>query len=224
MILLGIKKAIFLLIESTIRNISGIIGIKIRYQYYRHRFAKCGKNCMIEEGVIFKGAESIYLGDNVRFDKYCIVIAGEIKGIDAKYIKYRKKHCLSKRKGELHIGSNSHVGIRTIIGAQGGVEIGDYFTSSADCKVYSFSNDVQKCKHGTIGIDGVHFIESPIRILNNVWLGLNCIVLGGRIGNDTFVMPNSIVLYDIEDNSIAQGFPAKRIKDRFTYSAVKVLH
>jgi acetyltransferase-like isoleucine patch superfamily enzyme len=209
-----IKKAILLHIEGIIRNVGGPFGIKIRRQYYKRRFAKCGVNVKIEEGVIISGPESIYIQDNVWIDKYCILMAGEIQGIDSRNINYRKQDAFSKKRGELHIGSNSHIGIRTIIQAHSGIEIGDYFTSSADCKIYSFSNNVKMCRHGTIGLHDVHFIDSPITIQNNVWLGLNCIVVGGKIGKNTFVMPNSIVISDIEDNSIAEGFPAKRIKKR----------
>lgn len=48
---------------------------------------------------------------------------------------------------------------------------------------------------------------SPI-IGNNVYIGLNAVVVGGiRIGNDVLVAPNSYVNFDVPDHSIVIGNP-----------------
>ncbi len=206
--------AISSLVSSLIIYIPGPLGIKIRYFYYKKKFRKCGKNVRIDVGVILENPEWISIGDNVWIDKYSILMAGPLSIPDDK-IKYRSNSNIFLNKGELYIGSNSHIGIQTVIQAHGGVYIGDYFTSSAGCRIYSLSNDITRCKYGTFSDKERFFILSPILIGKNVWLGLNVIVLGGKVGDDSFVAPNSVVLYDIPENSFASGNPAKKIKDRF---------
>jgi acetyltransferase-like isoleucine patch superfamily enzyme len=57
----------------------GPTGRKIRYYYWRGKFRKCGKNVLIDEGVIIQGPEYISIGDNVWIDKYSILMAGPVK-------------------------------------------------------------------------------------------------------------------------------------------------
>ena len=59
------------------------------------------------------------------------------------------------------------------------------------------------------------YISSPIVIKDGVWLALNCIVLGGTIGKNSFIRSGSIVLKDINENSYAGGTPAVKLRDRF---------
>ena len=73
-----LKKIIYPLIESCIRNISGGIGQRIRYQYYRRRFKSCGVNVKIDEGVIFQTPENMEIGSNVWFMSYSIITARPI--------------------------------------------------------------------------------------------------------------------------------------------------
>ncbi|GLI54147.1 acyltransferase [Thermodesulfovibrio yellowstonii] len=202
------------IIESMIRNVSGRLGLALRRRYYSKRFAKCGSNLQIDEGVIIRGVEYIFIGDNVWIDKHCILIAGKVD-IPSERVKVRQNKSYKYKEGELHVGSNVHIAPQCIIQAHGGVSIGDYFTASAGSKIYSLSNDVQGCRYGTHSNYDVKFIISPISIGENVWIGLNTIVLGGHIGKNSFIAPNSVVLTDIEENSFASGNPAKKIKNRF---------
>lgn len=53
----------------------------------------------------------------------------------------------------------------------------------------------------------------PVVIEDNVWLGVNCIVLKGvTIGENSIIGANSVVVKDIPANSIASGNPCKVIK------------
>ena len=73
-----IKTIIFSIIESLIRNISGGLGQRIRYFYYKNRFKHCGSNVKIDEGVIFQNPENINIGNNVWFLPYSIITARPI--------------------------------------------------------------------------------------------------------------------------------------------------
>lgn len=55
----------------------------------------------------------------------------------------------------------------------------------------------------------------PVKIGNNVWIGMNSIVMRGvTIGDNTIIGAGSIVTKDIPANVIAVGVPCKVIKQR----------
>ena len=62
-----LKSITFSLMEFFIRNISGGLGIKIRYFYYKNRFKSCGVNVRIEENVLFYNPDNIVVGNDVLF-------------------------------------------------------------------------------------------------------------------------------------------------------------
>lgn len=63
--------------------------------------------------------------------------------------------------------------------------------------------------------------EKPIEIGNNVWIGMNVVVLPGvKIGNNVIIGSNSVVNKDIESDSIAVGIPAKVISKKEPYMGI----
>jgi len=225
-----IKKMIrnfFILLDDLLRSfiiyLPGHLGRKLRYFYYKRKFKKCGKNVKIDEGVIIEGPEWISIGDNVLFDKYCLLTAGK-NDLTNKIVKIRENKDFTAKEGELIIGSGVHIGANSIIQALGGVYIGNNVTLSAGCKIYSLSNYPIDEKHPNIityanylvkDQKKVSYIVSPIVIEDNVWIALDCLVLGGTVGKNSFITSRSLVLYDIPQNSYASGSPAKKTKDRF---------
>lgn len=203
-----------ILIEGRIRNIGGGVGVRLRRFFYKRKFKSCGKNLRIDVGVVMEGLSYVSLGDNVWIDKNCILMAGKVDLPSDKEKRFVNPEFLFT-EGELHIGSNVHLAPGTIIQAHGGVAIGDNFTASAGCKIYSLSNDPALCKMGTYSNSDIAYLKSQIVIGENVWLGLNTIVLGGTVHKNSFVTPNSVVIKSLEENSYAGGNPAVRIKDRF---------
>jgi len=60
--------------------------------------------------------------------------------------------------------------------------------------------------------------EKPIQIGNNVWLGMNTVVMPGvTIGDNVVIGANSVVNADIPDNSLAAGIPCKIICEKKPY-------
>lgn len=59
---------------------------------------------------------------------------------------------------------------------------------------------------------------NPIRIGDNVWIGMNSVVLPGvTIGDNVAIGAGSIVTSDIPSNSIAVGNPCRVIKEKGPY-------
>lgn len=206
-----IQLVIFHLIEDIIRNISGPLGLRIRAFYYKRRFKKCGKGLRIAENVHIDGSEYMEFGDNINIDKYAILTASPERE-DSNKIKYITS-IYSKAINGLTIGNNAHIAIRCTIQSIGGIKIGKDFTMSEPSRIYSWSNDVKRSKSGTIREK--FYIHSPIVIKDNVWLGINLSVFKGLIEKNVFIQANSIVISDIEENTIVAGNPAVKIGKRF---------
>lgn len=200
------------LIEDLIRNLSGPLGRRIRYWYYKRFLGSCGKNVNIDEGVFFEGKKNIHLKNNVWIDKHVQLIASKQPKNNT-----RRVGKLDLPAGTITIGSNSHIGLNTIIQGHGGVKIGDHFTTSAGCKIYTLSNDPKLCKKGTYSNDSedVHYCVSSIQIDNNVWLGLNVCVLGGHIESNVFVHPSQVIFKDVPQNTVVKQTEPLIVEKRF---------
>ena len=186
------------LVESLIRNISGRAGIVLRRIYYQNRFAKCGSQLVISEGVFIDQPKNVELGNNVWIDKGVIIITGSVSKKQVKKIRN------VDFEGKLVVGSDIHIGIRTIIQAHGGIQIGNFFTTGSDAKLYSLSNNVRATTHGTHPINEQKhsYVIHPLEICNNVWIGMNAVVLGGEIKEDVYVRPNSVIKGEVASNQI----------------------
>lgn len=59
------------------------------------------------------------------------------------------------------------------------------------------------------------FPPAPVVIKDNVWVGMNCVIMKGvTIGENSIIGANSVVTKDIPANCIAAGSPCRVIKNR----------
>lgn len=211
----GVNRIALHLIEDLIRPISGPLGVRLRRAYYRRRLKICGTNLVIAPGVTIDNPEYVSLGDWVWLDRNVTIIAGlalpvsEVKSID-------NPNCLA-RPGEVIIGDRCHISLGCVIQGHGGVWIGDGFACGTNSLIYSLSNSLYSTNMGPIVSAGSPMarVATPVAIMGNVWLGMNTIVIGGTIGQDSFVRPFSVVTSAIPSNSIAAGHPARCERERY---------
>jgi len=115
-----------------------------------------------------------------------------------------------REKSNIYIGNNSGFS-GTVIGAAESIEIGNNVLCGANTLITDFDWH-QIDPHERLNRIG-QSKSAPIKIGNNVWLGINVIVLKGvNIGDNTVIGANSLVVNDIPENVVAAGNPCKVIK------------
>lgn len=105
----------------------------------------------------------------------------------------------------IKIGENCRLN-GVYVHAQNKIHIGNNCVIAAGVNIIDSNGHQVKSLNRTIGRDN----PQPIVIGNNVWIGLNAIILKGTIiGDNCVVSANSVVKGQFQNNCIIQGNPAK---------------
>lgn len=106
-------------------------------------------------------------------------------------------------KAELIIGNNCGFS-GTVIGAFKSIELGNNVRCGANTLITDADWHLDDPRAG---------VPKPVIIKDNVWLGVNAVVMKGvTIGENTVIGANSVVTKSIPANVIAAGNPCKVIK------------
>ncbi|TXD81371.1 hypothetical protein ESY86_09840 [Subsaximicrobium wynnwilliamsii] len=189
------------LVESFIRNIGGVFGIKLRYLYYKHQFKTCGSKIIIEPGVFFENAEFMVFGSNIWIDKNVILVGGAFNSTGRNF---SQKGKTLVKWGELNISDGVHIAPFTLIQAHGGVKIGKNVTVASGSKIYSLSHHYKNLENlkdtKRYSFSSMANLEDQYMIIGNVIvgdyaaIGLNSVILpGSYIPNGTWVSVMSTV-------------------------------
>lgn len=109
------------------------------------------------------------------------------------------------------IGDNTFLGNNCEFNIKNNINIGNNCLIASGCKFIDHNHGketnrlmrLQKCD------------ESPIIINDNVWLGVNVVVLKGvSIGSGAIIAANTLVNKSIPENEIWAGTPARKIGER----------
>lgn len=105
------------------------------------------------------------------------------------------------------IGAHSHINRGCMIDARGKISIGNNVSISHCVKLCSAGHNIYSPEF--------NYVSAPIVIGDNVWIGLNAIVLKGcTIGEGAIIAAGAIVTHDVEPYSIVAGVPAKKVGER----------
>lgn len=114
------------------------------------------------------------------------------------------------------VGENSNPGLNMgcYVQGRGGIHIGHNLRMGPNVGLIS-ANHAQD--------DYDKWVDAgPLRIGDNVWIGMGAVVLPGvSIGDNVIIAANSVISVDIPSNVIAGGVPCKVIKDKKTYMGKK---
>jgi galactoside O-acetyltransferase len=176
--------------------IPGAIGNKLRYLFYKNKFAECGRNIQISQGCHFRGCKNIRLGNNIGFGLNSQVYAN------------------GKGKERIDFGDNVYLNSNVMINAdQGGkIKIGSNVLFGPNVVVRASNHQFQD--RNVPILDQGHK-EGTIMIGDDVWIGANAVVLLDlTVGNGAIIAAGAVVTGNVEAYSIVAGVPAKKIADR----------
>lgn len=113
--------------------------------------------------------------------------------------------------GDAHIVLGEHVGLNgTTITARSKVSIGDNTMIGPNTIIVDHDGHAawppseRWTNHGS---------AADIVIENDVWIGMNCLILKGvKIGSGSIIAAGSVVISDVDPASLYAGNPAKKIK------------
>ncbi len=116
-----------------------------------------------------------------------------------------KQYILTPRN--VRIGEDCHINRGCIIDARGHIEIGNNVSISYGVSIMTGSHDVQSQT-----FNGLYL---PIKIENNVWIGVNATILQNvKIGEGAVIAAGSVVTKNVKPYTIVGGIPAKVIGQR----------
>lgn len=158
---------------------------------------KIGKKCKFNGRTIFKRGSSclIQIGNNCTFLSRS---SSNLIGIN--------RPCIISSIGtesEIIIGNNCGFS-GTVIGCFKSIVLGDNVRCGANTLITDSDWHLEDIRVKS---------PKPIKIGDNVWLGVNVTVLKGvSIGKNSIIGAGSIVTSDIPDNVIASGIPCRVLK------------
>jgi acetyltransferase-like isoleucine patch superfamily enzyme len=96
------------------------------------------------------------------------------------------------------------------IQARNGIEIGSNLRMGPHVGIISANHDPDNYDHW--------LPAEPIRIGDNVWIGMNSVVLpGAKIGSNVVIGANSVVTHEVPNNVIAAGNPCRVVRQKPPY-------
>lgn len=111
-------------------------------------------------------------------------------------------HCLINHNNVIQAGKSKN----------GSITIGNYVHTGVNVIMYGFNHGFYTRDIPTKEQD---YMEAPIVIEDDVWIGAGTIILAGvTIGKGSVVASNAVVNKDVPPYSIVGGVPAKVIKER----------
>lgn len=133
------------------------------------------------------------------------------------------KNCSISSLSKFEIGDNVWIGDNFYAKAEGEIKIGSGTIISRNVEIWTSNHNYDSDDLMTIPYDK-RFINKPVVIGENCWIGTHVIFLPGvTIGEGVVVGAGSVVTKDIPDYAVIGGNPAKVIKYRNidTYKKLK---
>lgn len=163
-----------------------------REEDFRKKHPKTKGNYFIHPTAILEHPELIEIGEGAEISN-CVII---------------RTH-----KNKVKIGKHTQLNPFTVIYGGSGVIIGDNVMIAPHCMIASGNHDYKQTQYpmrfaGTL-------TKGPIVIEDNVWIAANCTITDGvRIGRESVIAANSVIVKDVEPWSIMSGVPAIKIGSR----------
>jgi UDP-3-O-[3-hydroxymyristoyl] glucosamine N-acyltransferase len=181
-------------------------------------FTLIGDNCVIEDNTVIY--DRVSLIRNCKIGQNCVIWSGVTIGADGFGFERLTNGQLERfphLKGVI-IGNNVEICPNSAIarGSLSHTTIGDETKIDA---LVSIAHNVQIGRRCLLTEGAI--IGGSVKIGDECWLGLNCTIKQKvKMGNNVLVAAGACVLYDVPDEDIVAGIPAKSIKDKVSSDRV----
>jgi acetyltransferase-like isoleucine patch superfamily enzyme len=119
---------------------------------------------------------------------------------------------INANRGQVTLGDRAWLGPFCLVYGNGGVTIGRNVLVAGHSSINTVSHSADRCD---IPINDQPVVIDPVVIEDDVWIGLNAVILQGvSIGRGTIVGAGAVVNKSIPPWSIAAGVPARVIGRR----------
>jgi acetyltransferase-like isoleucine patch superfamily enzyme len=186
---------------------------------YRPRLRSSGRRFFLGRGTRVLFPSHLAIGANVAIGDYvymnCFGRTGVRLGDNVRIREFGSVQVTShlSHPGEgLEVGDGTYIGPHCILGAGGGIRIGNDVTFGAYVQLLAENHEFSNAEV-PVNMQGV--TRRGIDIGDGCWLG-NCVIVldGIRVGAHAVVGAGSVVTKDIPDRAIAVGNPARILRTR----------
>ena len=119
---------------------------------------------------------------------------------------------IAANRGQVTIGRRSWIGPFCLVYGNGDVSIGDNVLLAGHSSINTVSHHFERCD---IPINDQGIYCDPVRIEDDVWIGMNAVILQGiTVGRGAIVGAGAVVTRDVPPWSIVTGVPARVIRHR----------
>ncbi len=186
-----------------------------RRVWYRARLGALGTDCHIDPGVNFQYPGRIHLGDGVGIGRNATLRANTEAnpGIRlGKGVNINDAVVINANRGFVTLGERSWLGPFCLVYGNGGVTIGRNVLVAGHTTINTVSHAAERCD---IPINDQPVLTDPVVIEDDVWIGLNAVILQGvTLGQGAIIGAGAVVTKSIPPWSIAVGVPARVVGRR----------
>ncbi len=184
------------------------------------RGAHLGSNFGLGRGAKVEYPHCLYTGDQITIEDYAYMHCLSEHGVHISSFTSIDRnlwlHCGGRPgdcgNGFFEIGEHSYIGCNAVIGAGGGIRIGNYVLVGQSVNMHAEQHRFADTNR-LICEQGVSYRSLVIE--DDVWVGSKVTILTGvTIGRGAVIGAGSVVTRDIAPYSVAVGVPAKVIRSR----------
>jgi acetyltransferase-like isoleucine patch superfamily enzyme len=182
---------------------------------HRMRVEALGPDSEIEPGVSLQYPDRIRIGSGARIGRNATLRANteQRPGIalgDGAWV--QDSVIINANRGRVTLGDRSWLGPFCLVYGNGGVSIGANVLVAAHTSINTVSHESTRCD---IPINDQPVLTDPVVIEDDVWIGLNAVILQGvTIGRGAIIGAGAVVTRSIPAWSVAVGVPAKVVGRR----------
>lgn len=187
----------------------------LRLGWYRARLGALGPGCHIDPGVSLQYPGRIRLGDGVGIGRHATLRANTDAnpGIAlAAGVSINDAVVINANRGFVTLGERSWLGPFCFVCGNGGVTIGRNVLVAGHSTINTVSHTTTRCD---IPVNDQPVLTDPVVIEDDVWIGLNAVILQGvTLGHGCIIGAGAVVTRSIPPWSIAVGVPARVVGRR----------